>query len=311
MRTNLEKFNKAVAVPSDLTGIAQLLSNNAWNTSGANFLNAMASLPGMVAMTTAGAGGGTTSPGTAPDAIQFQDENAGGGKTGDGESFAPEPTNTPSKRFNSWNERYNELVEFKRVHGHCNVPSVYDENPALTQWVKRQRYQHTLMSSKKHSVLTPARYDMLERIGFIWSAHEASWEESYEHLVEFRNQYGHCRVPTRYPPNQQLATWVKMQRRQFRLLKASSKKGGGKGGAGTTTKSTESGAESCDESSVSSSKAGGGGTRTSSSSTATKEKSHMTWDRVSRLDEIGFEWDPRKLDKPNKGGTNESSSSKP
>ena len=252
-----------------------------------------------------GRGGGVTSPGSAPDAIQVQDDDVGGGGTGGGESFAPEPTNTPSKRFNSWNERYNELVEFKRVHGHCNVPSVYDENPALTQWVKRQRYQHTLKSSKKHSVLTPARYDMLERIGFIWSAHEASWEESYEHLVEFRNQYGHCRVPTRYPPDQQLATWVKMQRRQFRLLKASSKKGGGagmkgggKGGAGTTTKSIESGAESGDDSTVS---------RPSSSST-TKEKSHMTWERVSRLDEIGFEWDPRKLDKPNKGGGKESSS---
>ena len=250
------------AAANDATGIAHLLESNAWNTGGTNFANAMASIPAIASS-------------SAPELSKLklphhQSPNDIQPSRSDG-AFSPEPTNTPSKRFNSWNERYNELVEFKRVNGHCNVPSVFDENPALTQWVKRQRYQHTLKSSNKHSVLTPARFEMLERIGFIWSAHEASWEESYDHLVQFRNQYGHCRVPTRYPADQQLATWVKMQRRQFRLLKALSKNTRGKDDA-TSTSSTSSGSSS-------------------------KEKSHMTWDRVARLDEIGFEWDPRKLDK--------------
>ena len=160
------------------------------------------------------------------------------------------PTNSLSKRLNCWNERYNELVQFKRLQGHCNVPSCYEDNPALSQWVKRQRYQHKLKSSGKHSNLTTEREGMLDSLGFIWNAHEANWEESYTKLMKFKEYYGHCRVPTKYPSDQQLAVWVKLQRRQYRLLR-----------------------------------------------TVGADKSNMTWERVDRLNDIGFEWDPRKLDR--------------
>ena len=130
-------------------------------------------------------------------------------------------TNKMSKRSNGWNERYNELVQYKRVHGNCNVPSGYRLNPALSQWVKRQRYQHKLKLNKEHTNLTPERFHMLQKLGFVWNAHEANWEESFTQLLKFKVEYGHCRVPTKYPVNQQLSVWVKLQRRQYRLFKAS------------------------------------------------------------------------------------------
>ncbi len=35
-----------------------------------------------------------------------------------------------------WEERWYELMDFQRVHGHCIVPSNYDKNPQLAIWVK-------------------------------------------------------------------------------------------------------------------------------------------------------------------------------
>lgn len=35
-----------------------------------------------------------------------------------------------------WEERWHELLAFKRGHGHCIVPSNYDKNPQLAVWVK-------------------------------------------------------------------------------------------------------------------------------------------------------------------------------
>jgi Helicase associated domain len=38
-----------------------------------------------------------------------------------------------------WDERIQELKEYKRVHGHCNVPIRYLENRQLADWLKLQR----------------------------------------------------------------------------------------------------------------------------------------------------------------------------
>ena len=38
-----------------------------------------------------------------------------------------------------WEQHYGELVQFKRLHGHCKVPTEYAAKPSLGQWAKRQR----------------------------------------------------------------------------------------------------------------------------------------------------------------------------
>eukprot|EP00803_Ostreobium_quekettii_P008369 evm.model.scf_648.3 EVM.evm.TU.scf_648.3 scf_648:22258-26753(-) len=44
-----------------------------------------------------------------------------------------------------WQQRFNELVEFQKEHGHCNVPRDWPENPQLGDWVNavRKKYQGT------------------------------------------------------------------------------------------------------------------------------------------------------------------------
>jgi hypothetical protein len=119
-----------------------------------------------------------------------------------------------------WMERYQDLVEYDRVHGHCNVPHVYRDNPSLGQWVKRQRHQHKLQQQSQHSHLTHDRIQMLEVLGFIWDSHGAAWEKNYQELKEFRNAHGHCNVPCVYQGNPKLSTWIKRQRLQYRLFVA-------------------------------------------------------------------------------------------
>lgn len=47
-------------------------------------------------------------------------------------------------RSTNWNERYEELKEYWRIHGHSNVPKSYSKNPALAVWVKCQRRQYRI-----------------------------------------------------------------------------------------------------------------------------------------------------------------------
>jgi hypothetical protein len=43
------------------------------------------------------------------------------------------------KSSTQWNERFNELQEFKRQHGNCYVPKKYNGSSTLHHWVDEQR----------------------------------------------------------------------------------------------------------------------------------------------------------------------------
>jgi hypothetical protein len=68
----------------------------------------------------------------------------------------------------AWQERFNELAEYKELHENCNVPSNYSSNPQLVTWTKCQRRQYKLYSEGKADTTTPERIAELERIGFEW-----------------------------------------------------------------------------------------------------------------------------------------------
>ncbi|MCW5199834.1 helicase associated domain-containing protein, partial [Desulfobulbus sp. F1] len=113
----------------------------------------------------------------------------------------------------AWEDRYQELIEFKEKYGHCNVPFEYKETPKLGKFVNAMR------SHKTAETLSKKRIELLESIGFQW-ARDAQvfftdkWEERYLQLLYFKEEHGHCNVPHNYSDNQQLGTWVSNQRRQ-------------------------------------------------------------------------------------------------
>jgi len=117
-----------------------------------------------------------------------------------------------------WNQRYQDLVQFRAKHGHCLVPLDWPENPALAHWIKHQRGQHKAKHSGKHSTLSDSREKALEHLGFVWDSHRATWEERFHEIVRFKNVHGHTNLPSKYDANPRLSTWVKCQRRQYKLF---------------------------------------------------------------------------------------------
>jgi hypothetical protein len=119
-----------------------------------------------------------------------------------------------------WMLKFEELVEYKKTHGHCQVPHSYKQSPTLARWTKRQRYQYKLFTDGKSSTMTEERVVSLEELGFVWDSHSALWEELYTELQQYCWALGHSNVPSTFPPNPKLAIWVKCQRRQYKLLVA-------------------------------------------------------------------------------------------
>jgi hypothetical protein len=122
-----------------------------------------------------------------------------------------------SYQTGKWADKYNELCEFRQQEGHCLVPHPYEDNLSLARWVKRQRYQCKLKLEGKASTMTDKRILSLESIDFVWDTQGAAWYERLNDLKTFAVLVKHCNVPSNYP-DKQLATWVKCQRRQFKLL---------------------------------------------------------------------------------------------
>ena len=101
---------------------------------------------------------------------------------------------------------FDQLREFKRREGHCDVPAKYRPNQDLAGWVVRLRVSHDA------GKLAPEKVRRLQEIGFGWTPLDAQWEQRFDELKSFREHAGHCCVPQRYPSNPQLATWVAQQR---------------------------------------------------------------------------------------------------
>jgi hypothetical protein len=56
------------------------------------------------------------------------------------------------------------------------------------------------------------RKELLEKIGFVWNVEAHQWHLHYKKLVEFKQQNGHCCVPTKYQEDAFLGNWVCWQR---------------------------------------------------------------------------------------------------
>jgi hypothetical protein len=134
----------------------------------------------------------------------------------------PRPSNVlpPRRQRNHqqshWDDHYQELVAYQQKTGHCCVPNNCESNLELSRWVKRQRSQYKQLQEAKPSTMSVYRFNKLKEIGFVWDAHALSWKERLHELREFHKQKGHCNVPSHFPENPQLATWVKCQRREYK-----------------------------------------------------------------------------------------------
>lgn len=185
----------------------------------------------------------------------------------------PQPVQSKNRMsFRPWDEMFSELMEFFKLHGHCNVPIDWQAKPELARWVVHQRLakrqnrlaadhlrrmdeigfawnvhdgdwdsmfskltehlrpmhngkpRNVAMSAelrrwtltqrqfKKRGELEPEREQKLNSIGFEWQPYSQQWQEMFDALRKFHAEHGHCRVPSKWPKNPKLASWVATQR---------------------------------------------------------------------------------------------------
>eukprot|EP00978_Attheya_sp_CCMP212_P009002 scaffold21187_cov54-Attheya_sp.AAC.7 len=125
--------------------------------------------------------------------------------------FKCRPTGLP------WDQRFQELVDFKKINGHANVPQKFGQ---LGNWVSNQRTEYRLLKEGKHSTLTNYKCEKLESIGLELKCRPTPtgppWDQRFQELVDFKKINGHTNVPTKSGP---LGTWVRTQRKQYHLYK--------------------------------------------------------------------------------------------
>ena len=109
-----------------------------------------------------------------------------------------------------WENRFNELVQYKAKHGDCKVPL---NKGKLGAWVGKQRSKYMANS------LAQDRVNRLNSIGFKWALIESvPWETRFNELVRYKAKHGDCNVPRRH---RQLGMWVSKQRQQYKKGKLS------------------------------------------------------------------------------------------
>ena len=132
-----------------------------------------------------------------------------------------------------WNKMYSRLVKYKKTYKSLTVTKKFNDKYNLHQWTRDQRHRYN------RNVLCVNRIDRLESIGFMWNVRDTYWSKMYDRLIAYKKQYKHTCVPKEYQKDSRLGRWVHSQRSYFNT-----------------------------------------------------NKSYLTADRISRLNSIGFVWNP-------------------
>jgi hypothetical protein len=123
--------------------------------------------------------------------------------------------NRAAKFEKVWTTFFNDLVEYKRVHGLSFVPKTDKAHQKLYNWIKVQRRMH------KQGSLPVERMEKLIEFGFEFQRiepytkkkryteqQEKTWDDMYANLCDFHKEHGHCIVTYNDESNEALAKWV-------------------------------------------------------------------------------------------------------
>jgi Helicase associated domain len=134
----------------------------------------------------------------------------------DGTNGAAKKDNNSSKRRKrprvsqprlSWEERVEQLKNYKKEHGDLLIPIRYKGNPSLGKFVHNTREQYKLYHKhhqesnnssgkpKKKCTLSAERIRQLDELGFAWSTErtkhqEEDWEARLQQLRDYKAKHG-------------------------------------------------------------------------------------------------------------------------
>jgi len=110
-----------------------------------------------------------------------------------------------------WNEGFEYLKKYVEEYGHARVPSRFKYNDYLIgSWVSDQR----------KGKLSTERINLLETLPrWSWNPFEEQWNEGFEYLKKYVEEYGHTRVPNRFKYEDfNLGTWVSNKKSKKGIL---------------------------------------------------------------------------------------------
>ncbi|CAJ1965599.1 unnamed protein product [Cylindrotheca closterium] len=116
-------------------------------------------------------------------------------------------------KLRGWYEKYDELVEFWKEHGHFVLP-VKPQFSTLQGWINTQRGKK--IGGALGSVVRKSHDYLLDRIGFPWRSDriEFDWQLWYNELVQFWKEHGHLEV--KHTENLPLYDWMIRQRQNYK-----------------------------------------------------------------------------------------------
>ena len=96
------------------------------------------------------------------------------------------------RRERLWELNYSAAADYRREHGHLNVPADYRtrDDFLLGQWIKNQR--------TRRDQLTSTQRDRLDKLGMIWSPRDAAWEQALAVAAAFARKTGHLHPPVSF-----------------------------------------------------------------------------------------------------------------
>jgi superfamily II DNA or RNA helicase len=98
-------------------------------------------------------------------------------------------------------QSYWDAMYQKFINNNCN----YEGNDKLFQWVSSQRYLH------RKNLLDRDKIEKLNEINFIWNPLDEKWDEMYEMMRTYKEEFGHCDL-TQSDVNSDLYAWAVFQR---------------------------------------------------------------------------------------------------
>ncbi|TKG95100.1 hypothetical protein EYV94_10320 [Puteibacter caeruleilacunae] len=123
--------------------------------------------------------------------------------------------------LNLWQDKYDQLVEFKEQHGHLLVCEAYGASKQLMGFVQRQR--------RKKDSLSEERIQMLDEIGFDWDLdkHALSietkrvkgyqqWFVRFEELKAYKIKKGTSYISSKSKTHYSMGTWIQKQKQHYK-----------------------------------------------------------------------------------------------
>jgi len=116
-----------------------------------------------------------------------------------------------------WEEKFNELLQYKEKHGNTDIAvrKGFEEYKQLANWagLQRRKYKAKQTGTKagRTTGITDDQIKKLASVGFSFSLQD-DFDTRFKHLLEFKKEFGHTKVPVFYTGYNNLGRWAKRMR---------------------------------------------------------------------------------------------------